>query len=182
MPDIRMTRAVVRRVRPQQLLPGPLLSPRRDRVALLLRSSSRLYEAARSRRLQFEHFGLDEPPSVVLARLRALVPTILIGPPSALRPLAEQWDASGPETRPERVYSAAEVLEELERAPIARAFGAPVHQIYQATEGHLGQTCGHGTLHLNEELMVIEREWIDRPSRRSSARSTSSPRRSARPS
>jgi putative adenylate-forming enzyme len=149
-----------------KLLPSSLFALRHDRVALLLRSSSRLYEAVESPRLQFSYFDLQLDPAITLAKMRALVPTILVGPPSALRDLAERWPREGPPVRPLRTYSAAEVLDPLDEVAIARVFGEPVHQIYQATEGHLGQTCGHGTLHLNEDLVVFEREWVDRGSRR----------------
>jgi putative adenylate-forming enzyme len=36
-----------------------------------------------------------------------------------------------------------------------------VEQIYQATEGFLGYTCPAGTIHLNEECVHIEPEWLD---------------------
>jgi putative adenylate-forming enzyme len=149
-----------------KLLPSSLFALRHDRVALLLRSSSRLYEAVDSPRLQFSYFDLQLEPAIVLARMRALMPTIVVGPPSALSDLAVRWKDEGPSTRPIRTYSAAEVLDPIDEAAIAGAFGRPVHQIYQATEGHLGQTCAHGTIHLNEDLMIFEREWVDRASRR----------------
>jgi putative adenylate-forming enzyme len=53
------------------------------------------------------------------------------------------------------------VLDPLDRVRIERAFGVRVEQIYQATEGFLGATCGHGSLHLNEEHLIVEREWLD---------------------
>lgn len=40
-------------------------------------------------------------------------------------------------------------------------FGQIVHQVYQCTEGFLGITCKHGTLHLNEDLVAIQKEYLD---------------------
>ncbi len=62
---------------------------------------------------------------------------------------------------PRQVISVAETLEEEDAAAIARAFGCRVQQIYQATEGFLGYTCPEGTIHLNEECVHIEPEWLD---------------------
>lgn len=149
-----------------KLLPDSLVSTRRDRVALFLRASSRLYESIGSRRLRFEYFDLMDEMYVHQARLRALQPTLLFAPPSALRALAEIWAGSPPPIAPRRIFSVAEVLEPVDEKVVRSAFGQPVHQVYQATEGLLGQTCRYGTLHLNEDLLLIEREWIDRESGR----------------
>jgi putative adenylate-forming enzyme len=40
-------------------------------------------------------------------------------------------------------------------------FQQKIFQIYQCTEGFLGFTCSHGTLHLNEDLLIFEKEYID---------------------
>jgi putative adenylate-forming enzyme len=55
----------------------------------------------------------------------------------------------------------AEVLDNLDRERIERGFGLPVEQVYQATEGLLGTSCEHGTVHLNEPYILVEREWQD---------------------
>lgn len=36
-----------------------------------------------------------------------------------------------------------------------------IGEVYQATEGFLAASCSHGTLHLNEEFLYIEPQWID---------------------
>jgi putative adenylate-forming enzyme len=63
------------------------------------------------------------------------------------------------------VISAAEVLEPQDRALIEQAFGMP-HEVYQATEGFLASTCEHGVLHLNEDYIHVEPEWLDDEQRR----------------
>ncbi len=59
------------------------------------------------------------------------------------------------------MISVAEVLDPLDRRRIEAAFAVRVEQIYQATEGFLGRTCDHGVIHLNEEYLIVEREWLD---------------------
>ena len=45
-------------------------------------------------------------------------------------------------------------------------FNQIIHQVYQCTEGFLAATCKYGTLHLNEDIVVIEKEWIDEKKKR----------------
>lgn len=139
-----------------KLLPHSLLAP--HRIAFFLRASSNLYQQVGQGRLQFRFFDLLEPLALHLERLEQFQPTVLVAPPSMLRLLAE----APAQIRPGKVISVAEVLEEVDRQVIGRAFGQPVHQVYQCTEGFLGATCEHGTLHLNEDLAVIQKEYLDR--------------------
>jgi putative adenylate-forming enzyme len=82
-----------------------------------------------------------------------------------LRELALGVIANKIHIQPRKVISVAEVLEPLDKQVITRAFGS-VHQVYQATEGFLGSTCEHGSLHLNEEYVHIEPHWLDKAHRR----------------
>ncbi len=142
-------------------LPGSLLFGPQHRIAFFLRANSNLYTTVGSRRVHFEFFDLMRPVEDHLARLDALAPTVLVAPPSMLRMLAEARDAGALGILPAKVISVAEVLDPLDAVHIARAFGGPVHQIYQATEGLLGTTCPAGTLHLAEDGLVIQREYLD---------------------
>jgi len=54
----------------------------------------------------------------------------------------------------------AEVLEPQDRSLLNQVF-AEVGEVYQATEGFLAASCEHGTLHLNEEFIRIEPQWLD---------------------
>lgn len=58
------------------------------------------------------------------------------------------------------------MLDPLDRNVIERTFGQTVHQAYQCTEGFLGATCERGTLHLNEDVVHIEKEYLDPATRR----------------
>jgi putative adenylate-forming enzyme len=93
-------------------------------------------------------------------------PTLLAGPPSALRLLARAAEQGRLSVRPEKIVSVAEVLDPLDRQALTRAFGREVHELYQATEGFLAATCGHGVLHLNEDLIVVEKEVLDERARK----------------
>lgn len=137
-----------------RVFPQHLLGIRQVRVAFFLRANSNLYESVGSSRIAFSFFDLVRPLEDQLERLEALAPTMLVAPPSVLRAIAE----AGVRIHPERVVSVAEVLDPLDEAVIARSFGGPIHQVYQATEGLLGMTCDHGTLHLAEDLVAIQRE------------------------
>ncbi|RYD32567.1 MAG: adenylate cyclase [Verrucomicrobiaceae bacterium] len=137
------------------------LAARGQRAALFLRSNSNLYRSIQSRRLSFHYFDLLRPWEELLERFEAFAPTLLVAPPSALRRLAEARTAGRISARPDKICAAAEVLEPQDATFIAAAFGhRMVHGIYQATEGFLGATCAYGTMHLNEDVMVIQREEL----------------------
>ena len=135
------------------------------RVALFLRANSNLYTTVRSRWLTLEFFDLFTPFDQLQDRLIAYRASIIVAPAQVLRSLALAALAGNLPVRPQRVISVAEVLEPQDRRLIEQAFGT-VHEIYQATEGFLGITCAEGVLHLNEEYLHIEPEWLDAGQRR----------------
>jgi len=145
-----------------------LIDPRKPplRVALFLRANSNLYGTLASRRLAFSFHDLLAPLTTHLERLIASPPDILAAPPTVLRLLAEAQEAGELSLAPRQVVSVAEVLEEDDRRVIERAFGVPVEQIYQATEGFLGASCPAGRVHWNEDLVHLEPEWLDGERRR----------------
>jgi putative adenylate-forming enzyme len=150
----------------ERLLPGWLLSTRRDRVAFFLRANSNLYESLGSRRVSFCYFDLLEPLEQALPRLAELRPTLLVGPPSLLVALAVAQERGQISLTPERVVSVAEVLDPLDEVRIRKAFRRTVLQVYQATEGLLGTSCAYGTVHLAEDLLLFQREYVDAEQRR----------------
>lgn len=140
----------------------PVRPLRARRVAFFLRANSRLYQSAeQSRRIAFHFFDMLEPLDAALPRLGALAPHILIAPASVLRLLAEAQTGGRVRLAPERVISIAETLHDDDRAAIAAAFGAPLGEVYQATEGALAMTCERGALHLNEAFVLFEQDWLD---------------------
>ncbi|WP_018751780.1 F390 synthetase-related protein [Paenibacillus sanguinis] len=147
-----------------KMLPGGLLQ--QEKIAFFLRANSNLYESVQRGRLQFQYFDMLEPIKRLIQRLEDYRPGIWIAPPSILRLLAEAVVSGRLTTRPHKLISVAEVLDPLDRRYIELALGLSVHQAYQCTEGFLGYTCEHGTLHLNEDLVLVEKEYLDAESRR----------------
>lgn len=141
-----------------RLLPRGLFAG--ERVTLFLRANSNLYSTVRSPWLSFEFFDLLEPLADQRQRLERYAPTIVVGPAQVLRALAEAKREGRVAIAPRMVVSGAEVLEPFDREFLTRSL-APVAEVYQATEGFLGSTCPHGTLHLNEAHVHIEPQWLD---------------------
>lgn len=141
-------------------LPRSLLH--REKIAFFLRADSRLYGSVESSSIRFEFFDLYEPIDRHIARLNAYRPTLLVGPPSLLRMLAEAAAAGTLSVAPAKIVSVAEVLDPLDRRVAESTFGQTLHQVYQCTEGFLASTCPYGTLHFNEDIVCIEKEYVDR--------------------
>jgi putative adenylate-forming enzyme len=132
----------------------------RERVALFLRANNNLYRTVRSPWLSFEFFDLFAPLAGHFQALAAYRPSILVAPAQVLRALALAVQQGRIVLQPSLVISVAEVLDAQDKALLQRVFGQ-VGEIYQATEGFLGATCPYGTLHLNEEYLLVEPEWLD---------------------
>jgi putative adenylate-forming enzyme len=128
------------------------------RVAFFLRSNSNLYESVGDRCIRFRYFDLMTPLEHAIPALNAEPPDFLAGPPSLLSLLADAQQAGTLRIRPQRLLSVAEVLEPQDEQRLAAIFGAPVHQIYQCTEGLLAVSCAHGRLHLQEDVVAIQLE------------------------
>ncbi len=127
-------------------------------VAFFLRSNSNLYETLGSRWLRFRYFDLMAPLEQSIEALNREPPDFLVGPPSLLGMLADAKQEGRLRVRPERVISVAEVLEPQDRERLVNVFHAPVHQIYQCTEGLLAISCSQGSLHVQEDLVAVQLE------------------------
>lgn len=138
-----------------KMLPKPIF--RKQKVAFFLRANSNLYETVANSRIEFTFFDLLQSVEENIQKLKELSPHILVAPPSMLRMIAE----SGSFHSFEKVISVAEVLEARDKQYLEYAFQQKIHQVYQCTEGFLGFTCREGNLHLNEECVYIEKEYID---------------------
>lgn len=127
---------------------------KRQKIALFLRANSTLYQTVASKTLSFAYFDLLEDPNLLMQKLKVFDPDVLVAPPSMLLLLIGSC-------KPTRVISIAETLFTRDEERLEQAYNQKIFQIYQATEGFLGFTCSHGTLHLNEDLLIIEKEYID---------------------
>lgn len=129
------------------------------RIALFLRADNTLYESVGSRAVSFAYFDVFADLAGNLERLARYAPTILVAPPSVLLAIARAAANGAIAVHPEKVYAVAEVLEERDAGRIAADLGQErIHQLYQCTEGFLAHTCEQGVLHLNEDVVLIERE------------------------
>jgi putative adenylate-forming enzyme len=129
------------------------------RVAFFLRSNSNLYEQAGGRLVHLRYFDLMLPLDRAIDELNTLRPDLLIGPPSLLQLLARE-QGKALQIAPEQLISVAEVLEPQDRDELRERFGVLVHQIYQCTEGLIGASCAHGSLHIQEDLVAVQCESI----------------------
>ena len=131
-------------------------------IAFFMRADSNLYQAVSSKNIQFHFFDIYKDMEEHRERLESIRPRILAGQPSLLLMLANAMDRGELQIRPQVVISIAEVLEKEDESRLKNAFGLPViHQVYQCTEGCLASTCRCGTLHLNEDIVYIEKEYLD---------------------
>lgn len=128
------------------------------RIAFFLRSNSNLYEQVGSSLIRFRYFDLMQPLAETVAALNDFQPHIVVAPPSMLAFLAQEHGANRLRIQPERLISVAEVLEPQDRNQLEAIFNVPVQQIYQCTEGLLAVSCAHNSLHIQEDLVVLQLE------------------------
>lgn len=128
------------------------------RVAFFLRSNSNLYEQVGSSLIRFRYFDLMQPLAEAVPALNDFQPHIVVAPPSMLGFLAQERGANRLRIQPERLISVAEVLEPQDRSQLEVIFNVPVQQIYQCTEGLLAVSCAHNSLHIQEDLVVLQLE------------------------
>lgn len=144
-----------------KFLPGGILG--RYSICLFMRADSNLYQSVGSKRIAFHFFDIYQDMQSHWERLEKICPDILVGQPSVLLQIAGEIEKGGLRIRPKVVISIAEVLEKEDEIRLKRVLGLKViHQAYQCTEGFLASTCMYGTLHLNEEIVHIEREYLDK--------------------
>lgn len=147
------TGTILAKVLPQSIF-------KREKIAFFLRANSNLYGSVKSRQIQFEFYDLLHSIEKHIQRLNIQKPGILVSPPSMLRILAEEKQANRLLIEPHTIISVAEVLDPVDEQVIQEVFNKQVHQIYQCTEGFLGHTCEYGTIHLNEDVVIVQKEYI----------------------
>lgn len=141
-------------------LKGELLKGRR--VAFFMRADSNLYETLNSKQVKFEFFDIFKSIESNLKRLNQFNPDILVGQPSVLIEIAKNIENKKIYINPKKIISIAEVLEKNDENYIKKIFKKDViYQVYQCTEGCLATTCEYGNIHLNEDIVFFEKEYID---------------------
>jgi putative adenylate-forming enzyme len=135
---------------------------RKKRVALFLRANNNLYESANGLLINFCFFDLTKSFDCLIKELEAYSPHILIAPAHVLDVISKHQAA----IKPDKIISVAEVLEDTVRYRVEEKFSCKLDEIYQATEGYIASSCAHGNLHINEDILIVEKEWIDKESGR----------------
>lgn len=93
----------------------------------------------------------------MVQQLNAFAPGLLVGYPSALRPLATEQAAGRLHIFPQAIMSASEVLTSKAEQEFARAWHAPVFNVYAATEtAGIASSCTAGRQHIYEDLVIAE--------------------------
>jgi putative adenylate-forming enzyme len=130
-------------------------------IAFFLRANSNLYDSVKSKLLLFHFFDLLNPLGEHIKRLNVLQPSILVAQPSMLMELANAIEAKKLDINLTKIISVAEVLTPEDKAYLTSIFKQTIHQVYQCTEGFLASSCENGTLHFNEDFLIIEKKYID---------------------
>jgi len=141
-------------------LPGRIT--KENKIAFFLRANSNLYNSVNKGKIKFSFFDLEEETENLISKLNDFNPNILVAPPSMLRIIAHEMESGKLSLSPDKVISVAEVLERFDEHFLEEVFNQKIHQVYQCTEGFIASTCSHGNLHLNEDLLVIQKEYIDK--------------------
>ena len=132
------------------------------RIAFFLRADNELYQTINTSLIRLEYFDIFKNTDEHIERLNHYQPTIVVAPASMLIELSKRLKAGDLSISPQKIVSVAEILEDSDRIRISSAFKLPIiDQVYQATEGFLACTCSAGYLHLNEDIIFVEKEYLD---------------------
>ncbi len=137
----------------------------KQKVAFFLRANSNLYTSVSSGLFDFKYFDIFKPLTELLTELNIYQPHILASQPSLLMDIALAQKNKQINIAPIQIISFAEVLNENDKTTIRKTFSATfnvaITEVYQCTEGFLGVSCPYGTMHLNEDFVHFDKEWID---------------------
>lgn len=132
------------------------------RIAFFLRADNELYQTINTSLIRLEYFDIFKNTDEHIDSLNHYQPTIVVAPASMLIELSKRLKAGDLSISPQKIVSVAEILEDSDRIRISSAFKLPIiDQVYQATEGFLACTCSAGNLHLNEDIIFVEKEYLD---------------------
>tara|TARA_B100000767_G_scaffold53326_1_gene48963 strand:+ start:2976 stop:4256 length:1281 start_codon:yes stop_codon:yes gene_type:complete len=136
-------------------------SLKKKTIAFFLRANNELYESSKSKRLSFNFFDIYINIDSHVDRLNTLSPDILIAQPSVLMILAKKKKAKELRIQPTKIVSVAEVLTQEDRKFIESIFEIKLSEVYQCTEGFLASSCSYGTMHFNEDFLIVEKRYLD---------------------
>jgi putative adenylate-forming enzyme len=132
-------------------IPHELTHPR---VLFCLRTNNPAFTAITAFGVELVYVDYLTPVEELLRLIATHRLDVLAGPPSVLGLLAEHADRIPHPLA--AVLSYAEELDPSVKVRLSHAFAAPVVELYQGAEGMLAFTCPAGTLHLNEDVTLVE--------------------------
>lgn len=124
------------------------------RILFLLRVFSQGFADIHSPLIDLTYLSTMEPVDRIIRVMNEKKVNILLAPPSLLRLLIPYRDQIAAPLK--IIVSCAEVLEKEEKQRLKVVFGTPVVEIYQASEGPIASPCRCGSLHINEDIVLVE--------------------------
>ena len=100
--------------------------------------------------------GVTQPVPELVARLNDFQPHHLNGYPSILGRLAEEQLAGRLRLRLEALFTSSEPLTPTIRVRLQEAFGVRPFNFYATTEGLYGHDCPEGSMHLFDDMCIVE--------------------------
>lgn len=137
------------------------ISFHKRKVAFFLRANSNLYQSVQSNLLEFHYFDILKNNETNIIDLQNLQAHIIVAQPGMLMLIANEIEKGNICLAPTQVISIAEVLTEEDKHYLEKIFKQIIHQVYQCTEGLLATTCKFGTLHFNEDFLIIEKKYVN---------------------
>lgn len=134
---------------------------KKQKIAFFLRANSNLYASVSSSIFEFKYFDIFQPINDLLQELNLFQPHIVAAQPSILMDIAMAQRENSIQIQPIQIISFAEVLHQSDKTFIQHQLKANITEVYQCTEGFLGVTCAQGIMHLNEDFIYFDKEWID---------------------
>ena len=134
---------------------------KKQKVAFFLRANSNLYSSVASSLFEFKYFDIFNPINMLLDELNLFQPHVLAAQPSVLIDIAEAQLKQTIHIEPFKIISFAEVLHQNDKENIETIFRIKITEVYQCTEGFLGVSCAKGTMHLNEDFIHFDKDWVD---------------------
>jgi phenylacetate-CoA ligase len=126
------------------------------RAVLILRVDSPSLARINTARLSLRVLLLSTPIPDMVRALNEIAPNVLAGQPWVLQALAREQRAGRLRLRLGALIPVAEVLNPPVREELAATFGAPIRELYQASEGIMASSCREGRLHINEDFVAIQ--------------------------
>jgi putative adenylate-forming enzyme len=124
------------------------------RILFCLRVFGQGFEDINSPIVKLAYCATMTPIEEIIAMINIKRINILMAPPSLIRQLIPYRDKIIVTLK--QIVCYAEVLEKEEKERFKKIFNTNVVEIYQASEGQIASACSQGTLHINEDLVIVE--------------------------